>query len=148
MSTVRAEIEIAASPQEVWDTVMDPDRLGDWVTIHKSVSGASKPLRPGSTMSQVLHMRGVSFTVHWNLAEIEEPRLAQWEGQGPARSRARIRYALRENDSGGTMFEYTNEFTPPGGMLGNVASRVIVGAASEREAQNSLRALKQLLERN
>ena len=46
------------------------------------------------------------------------------------------------------MFEYTNEFTPPGGMLGNVASRVIVGAASEREAQNSLRALKRLLERN
>ncbi len=98
-------------------------------------------------MSQVLHMRGVSFTVHWNLAEIDEPRLAQWEGQGPARSRARIRYALRENDSGGDDVRVHQRVHPPGGMLGNVASRVIVGAASEREAQNSLRALKQLLER-
>lgn len=148
MSTVHTQIEIAAPPQAVWDTVMDPNRLGDWVTIHKSVSGASTPLRPGSTMSQVLHMRGVSFTVHWNLATIDEPQLAEWEGQGPARSRARIRYALRDNGNGGTVFEYTNEFTPPGGMLGNVASRVIVGAASEREAQNSLRALKRLLERH
>ncbi len=47
MSTVHAEIEIAASPQEVWDTVMDPDRLGDWVTIHKSVSGASEAAATG-----------------------------------------------------------------------------------------------------
>ena len=46
------------------------------------------------------------------------------------------------------MFEYTNEFTAPGGRLGNVASRVLVGAASEREARNSLARLKALLERN
>ena len=45
-------------------------------------------------------------------------------------------------------FEYTNEFTVPGGRLGSVASRVIVGAASEREASNSLSRLKALLERD
>jgi hypothetical protein len=39
-----------------------------------------------------------------------------------------------------------NEFTPPGGRLGTVASRVIVGAASEREANSSLARLKALLE--
>jgi hypothetical protein len=33
-------------------------------------------------------------------------------------------------------------------MLGNVASRVIVGAASEREATGSLSRLKALLERD
>ncbi len=47
-----------------------------------------------------------------------------------------------------TVFEYTNEFHPPGGRLGNVASRFIVGATSEREATNSLARLKALLEQD
>jgi hypothetical protein len=45
------------------------------------------------------------------------------------------------------LFEYINEFEVPGGRLGNVASRVIVGAASEREAKSSLARLKALVER-
>jgi hypothetical protein len=44
------------------------------------------------------------------------------------------------------VFDYTNEFTVPGGRLGSVASRFIVGAASEREANNSLSRLKELME--
>ena len=146
MSTVHASIEIAAPVEEVWRTIMDPERLGDWVTIHKSVSKVKNVGEPGSTMDQCLHMRGVSFNVHWELAEVQAPTLAAWEGRGPARSKARIRYALSRNGDGRTRFEYTNEFNPPGGMLGNVAGRVVVGAASEREANRSLQALKRLLE--
>jgi hypothetical protein len=55
---------------------------------------------------------------------------------------------LAADGDGATEFDYTNEFTPPGGRLGTVASRVIVGAASEREAQKSLDRLKALLEQN
>lgn len=127
---------------------MDPSRLKDWVTIHRSVKNVSaNPMRQGSTMDQVLHMRGVSFRVHWTLADVSTPNRAQWEGQGPAYSRARIRYDLTSQGDDATVFEYTNEFTTPGGRLGNVASRVIVGATSEREAQSSLKRLKELLER-
>jgi uncharacterized protein YndB with AHSA1/START domain len=147
MSTVHVKTEIHAPIEEVWDVVMDPQRLKDWVTIHRSVKNVSaNPLRRGSTMDQVLHMRGVSFRVHWTLVEVSTPNSAQWEGKGPAHSNARIRYGL-SSKNGSTVFEYTNEFTAPGGRLGNVASRVIVGAASEREAQSSLRRLKALLER-
>jgi hypothetical protein len=73
--------------------------------------------------------------------------MAEWLGKGPAHSEARIRYALSSNGDDSTSFEYTNEFTPPGGRLGSVASRVVVGAASEREAHSSLNRLKALLER-
>ena len=53
MSTVHAQIEIDAPMQRVWDTVMDPNRLKDWVTIHRSVDDISEaPLRRGSTMDQ------------------------------------------------------------------------------------------------
>ncbi len=147
MATVHVQTEINAPIDRVWETVMDPGRLGDWVTIHRSVKDVSaQPLRKGSTMDQVLHMRGVSFRVHWTLAEVSAPKRAEWEGQGPANSRARIVYELSSNGDDATVFEYSNEFSPPGGKLGNVASRVIVGAASEREARNSLQRLKALLE--
>jgi uncharacterized membrane protein len=149
MSTVHAQIEIDAPAQRVWDTVMDPYHLKDWVTIHKSVGEVSdNPLRKGSTIEQVLHMHGVSFHVHWTLTEVRAPDRAEWEGQGPAHSLARIRYELSGDSEGPTRFAYTNEFVPPGGRLGSVASRFIVGATSQREANNSLARLKALLERS
>jgi uncharacterized protein YndB with AHSA1/START domain len=149
MSTVQVTIEIDAPAQRVWDTIMDPDQLDKWVTIHRSVKQVSdRPLTKGSTMEQVLAMRGVSFHVHWTLVDVAAPLHAEWDGRGPAHSRARIRYELSDAQEGHTKFEYTNEFQPPGGRLGNLASRVIVGAASEREANNSLNRLKALLERD
>ncbi|MGI8862809.1 MAG: SRPBCC family protein [Solirubrobacteraceae bacterium] len=148
MSEVHVEIEIATPVQRVWETIMNPDRLKDWVTIHRSVGHVSEPLTKGSTMEQELRMRGVSFKVNWTLVDVSAPTTAQWDGRGPARSRARIRYELSPRGDDRTLFKYTNAFTPPGGMLGNVASRVIVGAASEREANGSLSRLKALLERD
>jgi len=149
LSVVHTEITIVAPPQRVWDTVMDPECLREWVTIHRALGRVSShPLREGSTMDQTLQLRGVPFHVHWTLAEMDAPTYARWEGNGPAHSRALIRYRLSEAGEGATRFEYTNEFTPPGGRLGVVASRVIVGAASEREANASLARLKQLLERD
>jgi uncharacterized protein YndB with AHSA1/START domain len=147
MSSVHAQIDIDAPIQKVWDTIMDPQRLKDWVTIHRSVGDVSDyPLRKGSTMEQVLHIRGVSFHVHWTLTAVTSPHRAEWEGHGPAHSLARISYGLSGNSDGPTRFDYTNTFAPPGGKLGSVASRFIVGATSEREANNSLARLKALLE--
>lgn len=149
MSTVSATIVIAAPIEQVWKTVMDPTRLGDWVTIHKSVSNISdKPLRAGSTMDQSMHVRGLTFKVHWTLMSVDSPRRAEWEGGGPAHSTAVIRYELASDGEDQTIFQYTNEFHVPGGRLGNVASRMIVGATSEREARKSLERLKTLVERN
>jgi uncharacterized membrane protein len=149
MSTVKADIEIAAPIEQVWETVMDPHRLSDWVTIHKSVKHVSdSPLRRGSTMDQTMQVRGLSFKVRWTVASLSPPEAAEWVGTGPAHSRAVIRYALARLDENRTKFEYTNEFKTPGGRLGNMASRMIVGATSEREAHNSLSKLKALLEGN
>ena len=89
--------------ERVWETVMDPHQLKDWVTIHRSVKDVSdEPLRKGSTFDQVLHMRGVSFHVHWTLVDVSSPNVAEWEGRGPAHSRARIRYELSDEGNGAT----------------------------------------------
>lgn len=147
MSTVQTEIQIDAPIERVWETIMDPARLGDWVTIHKSVSDVSQmPLRKGAEMDQTMQVRGLTFRVHWQLVSVDAPHAAQWEGGGPAHSNALIRYELFSDGGDRTTFRYTNEFHPPGGRLGSVAGRVIVGATSEREAKSSLSRLKALLE--
>ncbi|HTW13141.1 MAG TPA: SRPBCC family protein, partial [Solirubrobacteraceae bacterium] len=88
MSTVHVQIEIDAPAQAVWDTVMDPHRLGEWVTIHRSVEVKSDdPAAEGARMDQVLHAFGVSFKVHWTLESVRPPREAEWQGRGPALSR-------------------------------------------------------------
>jgi uncharacterized protein YndB with AHSA1/START domain len=147
MSTVHVQIQIDAPPRVVWETVMNPARLAEWVTIHRSVKVRSAdPTHEGSQMDQVLHILGVSFKVHWTLESAIAPREAEWQGRGPALSRAVIRYKLTGEKDGPTVFDYVNEFHPPGGPLGSAASRVVVGHMPEREAQESLVRLKRLIE--
>jgi uncharacterized protein YndB with AHSA1/START domain len=147
MSEVHARIDIAASPQQVWDVVMDPRRLGEWVTIHRRLGRApSGPPRRGDEMEQTLSMHGVRFRVRWDLETCEEPAHAIWIGHGPARSHAETEYTLHASDGGGTRFDYRNEFRAPLGPLGALASRAIVGGLPQREADASLVKLKALLE--
>jgi uncharacterized protein YndB with AHSA1/START domain len=145
MSTISVSAHIAASPERVWEIVMNPRRLGEWVTIHRELRRAdSGSPRVGYEMDQQLHLRGVNVEVHWRLVECRPARLAVWEGRGPARSRARTEYALRP-DSDGTCFDYRNEFHAPLGPIGALASRALVGGIPEREARRTLERLAELL---
>jgi carbon monoxide dehydrogenase subunit G len=140
VSKVTSSIQIDAPPQEVWNVVMDPRRLSEWVTIHRGLGEHGR-----EHMEQTLCLRGVNFHVSWELAESDEPRVAVWEGRGPARSRAHTAYRLAPSN-GGTRFDYENEFKAPFGPLGAVASRALVGGVPVREATASLQRLKALLE--
>lgn len=148
MSTVCTSIEIAATPALVWETVMDPAQLGEWVTIHRKLrdhdGGAPKV---GYHMDQQIHLRGVSVDVHWTLVQCEPEQSAVWEGRGPARSRARTEYTLHPLSNGCTRFDYRNEFHAPLGPFGALASRALVGGMPEREATRTLDRLRALLER-
>jgi carbon monoxide dehydrogenase subunit G len=146
VSVVTADIHIKAPIEEVWRTIMDPQRFGDWVTIHRRMHHAdSGPPREGMKMEQTLCIRGANFKVKWQLATCDTPHKAEWHGKGPMGSNAATIYELSEND-GGTDFHYVNEFKAPGGPLGAVASRVLVGGVPEREAHASLERLRALLE--
>jgi uncharacterized protein YndB with AHSA1/START domain len=146
VSLVTASIRIAAAPSEVWNEVMDPDSLGEWVTIHRQLLRADQgPPRVGYKMDQRIHMRGVSLEVHWKLVECDAGKHAVWEGRGPARSRARTEYELKAED-GGTRFDYRNEFRAPLGPVGAIVSRALVGGMPEREARRTLDLLRAHLE--
>jgi len=147
MTLVTASIDIAAPREQVFDLVLDPARLNEWVTIHRRVNDADDgPAREGYEMVQTLHLRGANIKVRWKLTELQDHTHATWEGRGPAHSYARTAYKLSDLDADGTHFEYENEFKAPGGILGAAASRVLVGGQPQREANRSLQQLKALAE--
>ena len=142
---VETTIELPVSPEEVFAVVMDPLRLGDWVTAHDSVKDVPDgPLTEGSTFRQKLKVAGISFGVTWEVTEIDEPSLAVWEGKGPAGSKAHCRYEL-ESTPEGTRFHYLNEFELPGGKLAAAAGRAIGEERGRAEAEKSLENLRGLL---
>jgi uncharacterized protein YndB with AHSA1/START domain len=148
MTLVTASIEIDAPPERVYDTMLDPASLEEWVTIHRRVNRADDGApHEGFHMEQTLNLRGANFKVRWTLTEADRPRHATWEGRGPAHSYARTTYKLAPLDGGKTRFDYENEFKAPGGVLGAAASRVLVGGQPQREATRSLQRLKSLLEK-
>jgi carbon monoxide dehydrogenase subunit G len=144
---VEREIDIAASPERVYDVVMDPQCLKQWVSIHDSLDEAPEgQLREGSQLAQCLKLAGRKFHVRWTVAENEPARRVVWEGKGPVRSRARVEYEFAENGDG-THFSYANEYHLPGGPLAGMAGPVVRRVAG-KELDRSLEALKRLVEKS
>lgn len=144
---LECEIALPATPEEVYRVVMDPRRLGEWVSIHDEVKeGPDAILEEGSRMTQRMKLAGKGFDVRWRVTTADRPRHVVWTGEGPARSRAYIEYRFTPED-GGTRFGYVNEFALPGGALGAFAGRAVARTSlPQRELERSLERLKGLLE--
>jgi uncharacterized protein YndB with AHSA1/START domain len=143
---VERSVEIAASPEAIYEVIMDPAYLERWVTIHDALEDAPEgQLERGSELTQRLHLAGRGFTVRWRVIENRRARKVVWEGSGPLRSHAGVTYELTPNGDGGTRFTYTNEFALPGGPLGRVAGPV-VKRVTAGELDRSLDRLRALVE--
>jgi uncharacterized protein YndB with AHSA1/START domain len=141
---VERKTEIGASPESVYEVVMDPRRLDEWVTIHDHLVDAPEGgLRQGSELIQCLKLAGRRFNVHWEVVEADRPNRVVWEGRGPVHSRAQVVYELQPNGDEGTKFSYINEYNLPGGALGNLAGRTL-SRATGKALDSSLEKLKSL----
>ena len=78
---VERDIRIDAPPQRVYDVVMDPRRLEDWVTIHDHLEDAPDgALKKGSKLTQILKLAGRKFHVRWTVVENAPCERVVWEG--------------------------------------------------------------------
>ena len=107
-----------AARRRVYDVVMDPRRLGDWVTIHHHLEGSPRsPAQEGVAADPVPEAGGQE--VQGALAGHRERPLRARRVGGPRAGRLtrRVEYRFDSND-GGTDFSYVNEYDLPGGPLG------------------------------
>src|SRR4051794_13868235 len=146
MTKLEREIHIDADPEAVYATLMDPDCLGDWVTVQDELLEApSGDLEQGDELVQRLKIAGQKFKLRWTVEKADRPRKTIWTGRGPLGAKARVTYDLAANN-GGTDFTYTNEYDLPGGPVGRLAGRT-VARASGGEADKTLKRLKELVEK-
>jgi len=131
----------------VYDVVMDPRRLEDWVTIHHHLEDAPPgTLEKGSKLTQCLKLAGRKFNVRWTVVEAEPCKRVVWEGRGPVGSHARVSYQFGDSsDANGTDFHYMNEYDLPGGPLGRIAGRG-VARVTQKELDDTLQKLKAITE--
>jgi uncharacterized membrane protein len=142
---VERTVRIAAPAERVYDVVMDPSRLADWVTIHHHLEDAPNgQLEKGSKLTQCLKLAGKKFNVRWTVVENDPCTRVVWEGRGPVASHARVVYEFSE-DGDRTNFSYLNEYDLPGGALGRVAGRA-VARVTQKELDGSLQRLKSIVE--
>ena len=145
MTKLEREIHIDAEPEAVYAKLMDPDCLGEWVTIQDELLEApSGDLVQGSVLVQRCKVAGRKFKLRWKVEKADRPHKTVWKGRGPLGSKAKVTYDLAAND-GGTRFTYTNEYSLPGGPVGKLAGRAVVGASGS-EADKTLKRLKKLVE--
>jgi carbon monoxide dehydrogenase subunit G len=138
-------IEIGAPSERVYELVMNPQRLGEWVTIHDHLEDTPPPrLEQGSDLTQCLRLAGRKFRVRWKVVENRPCERVVWEGRGPVASRARVIYDF-ESDGPRTRFTYLNEYELPGGWLGRLAERT-VSRVTAKEIDATMQRLKSLLE--
>lgn len=142
---VERTVTIAASAQQLYDVVMDPSRLEQWVTIHHHLEDAPRGmLKQGSKLTQSLKLAGRQFKVRWTVVEAKPCERVVWEGRGPVGSHARVAYEF-EPQGERTLFSYINEYDLPGGVLGRVAGGA-VSRITAKELDGSLAKLKRLVE--
>ena len=141
---VERSMQLDAEPNTVRQVVMDPDRLGDWVSIHQHLEDSPNgQLRKGSELTQCLKLAGRKFKVTWKVTE-NTPEKVVWEGKGPMRTTAKVVYEFEAKD-GGTCFNYLNEYNLPGGAVGRMAGPA-VKRVTGGELNKSLENLKKLVE--
>src|SRR4051794_8494149 len=129
VTRLEREIHIDAAPEDVYSKLMDPDCLGDWVSIQDELLEAPDgDLQKGSELVQRCKVAGQRFKLKWKVESADRPNKTVWKGRGPFGSKAKVTYDLAENE-GGTLFTYTNEYSLPGGPIGKVAARAVVGAS-------------------
>jgi uncharacterized protein YndB with AHSA1/START domain len=146
MTKLEREIHIEAEPEAVYEKLMDPDCLGEWVTIQDELLEApAGDLETGDKLVQRCKVAGQKFKLRWKVDKADRPHKTVWTGRGPFGSKARVTYDLAANN-GGTDFTYTNEYDLPGGPVGRLAGRAVIGA-SGAEADKTLERLKKLIEK-
>ncbi len=94
MTKLEREIYIDASPEDVYDELMDPDCLGSWVTIQDSVEAPDGDLEKGDELVQRVKVAGQQFKLHWRSSRRSRGTKAVWNGKGPLGSKAKAIYEL------------------------------------------------------
>jgi hypothetical protein len=79
MNEIKTEILIHASPEKVWEVLMDFPRYPEWNPLIKSIAGETKP---GSRLKIFIHPpESFGMTIQPKVLKLEPQKEFRWKGQ-------------------------------------------------------------------
>ena len=144
MPLIRKSIDIAASPEKVFDYATNTSTQPDWITFIREAEITS-----GDGKSE-----GTTETCLFKLGPRTRALDATWTEYGPPRSFAREATSGLEMEgsmtfqprSDGTYVEWTVDYRPPLGPLGILLDALFMNRLFQNEIEESLETLKARLE--
>ncbi len=146
MTRVERSIEINAPPEKVFDLLTDLNRLEEWATIAGDAEQLPPaPLAEGATWKHNVKVAGVQLEGDWRVVAIDRPRLVEYEATRSGGGSLKMRQSVSPTD-GGSRVELEVDYELPWGVLGQAVDKLVVERGNEREADQSLQNLKDILE--
>lgn len=146
MTRIERSVEIGRTPDEVFDVLSDASALARWVTVLLETSNAPEhPLRTGDVFDQTIRIMGSRIESTWEARNVDAPREIRYEATARIEIPVTMVQVVRGSD-GGAAVDLEVEYDLPGGLAGEVLDRAFVRRRATRDADRSLRRLKDLLE--
>src|SRR5207302_11042878 len=93
--------EIAAPPEQVFATLTDFARTGEWQTVHTGwPAGQPDGVEVGATFKQAVTMMGMPAEVAWTVKQLETPTTYELEGAGPMGGTLRSLFVVEGSNGG------------------------------------------------
>jgi carbon monoxide dehydrogenase subunit G len=141
MPEVTQSVDIAASPEQVWDVATDLSRYGEWNTSHTDFPGGTPTTEAGATFVEKITIMGMPGEAKWTIAEAVAPERTVWSGEGPMGITLGTKLELAPNGDGTTVsISVSFDGGPLAGPMG-----ATVAASAQKGAAESLEKLKGLV---
>ena len=139
-------IHIDAPPERVFDLTVDAARLPEYMTNISEVKDVSGPLdRIGASYTGVMKIIGRRLEGHWEVVRVEKPAYVELLGTAPGGGRATF-ITRNEPKDGGTDRTVELDYELPAGFAGELADKLFVEKAIERDTRHSMENLKAICE--
>lgn len=141
MPKVSVSTGAAASPEQVWQLLVDPARVPEWNTMHEGFTGeVPAALGEGTAYRQKVKLMGMPAEMAWKVtAAVASERLEQ-SGDGPMGVKAKNRFMIEPAEQG-SRITYEMEFIGPalaGPMAGMLEKQAGASAKQSLEKLTTL----------
>lgn len=143
MTTVKRDVFINASPDDVAAIINDPHRLPEWYAGVESVEPDDVFPEVGGQVELVYKAAGTTFTITQTALEHISGELGVIRMEGMIAGTNRWDLAP---EGSGTRVTSTFDYEMPGGALGKIADKLIVERMNTKNLEDSLKNLKALVE--
>jgi uncharacterized membrane protein len=146
MGHIRESVHIDAPVDQVWEVAHDCTRFLDWQTGFVEIKDCQGSIdRVGASYTFVYKALGRRLEGRSETTKVDKPRLIETKETTPGGGRG-TSIAVFESAGGGTDITLTLDYELPGGFIGDMANKLFMERALERDIRHSNENLKALCE--